>query len=49
MPNDPREIDPAVTFGIAQAGLALETRVGSGIWITRTKGLIDRISAETPA
>ena len=29
----------------ARAGLALETRVGSGIWITRTKGLIDRISA----
>jgi DNA-binding SARP family transcriptional activator len=33
----------------ARAGLALETRVGSGIWITRTKGLIDRISAEAPA
>jgi len=29
----------------AQAGLALETRVGSAIWITRTKDLIDRISA----
>jgi hypothetical protein len=29
----------------AQAGLALETRVGSGIWINRTKDLIDRISA----
>ena len=33
----------------ARAGLTLETRVGSGIWITRTKGLIDRISAEAPA
>ena len=33
----------------ARAGLALETRVGSGIWITRTKGLIERISAEAPA
>ena len=34
--------------GRAQAGLALETRVGSGTWITRTKGLIDRIGAEAP-
>jgi hypothetical protein len=25
--------------------LALETRVGSAIWITRTKDLIDRIAA----
>ena len=34
----------------ARAGLALETRVGSRIWITRTKDLIDRISeAEAPA
>jgi hypothetical protein len=32
----------------ARAGLALETRVGSGVWITRTKGLIDRISAAAP-
>ena len=29
----------------AQAGLALETRVGSAVWIARTKDLIDRISA----
>jgi len=29
----------------AQAGLALETRVGSAVWITRTKDLIDRIGA----
>jgi hypothetical protein len=29
----------------AQAGLALEARVGSAIWITRTKDLIDRIAA----
>jgi len=29
----------------AQAGLALETRVGSQIWIGRTKGLINRIGA----
>jgi hypothetical protein len=28
----------------AQAGLALETRVGSAIWIARTKDLIDRIA-----
>ncbi len=32
----------------ARAGLALETRVGSEVWITRTEGLIDRISAEPP-
>jgi hypothetical protein len=29
----------------AQAGLALETRVGSAIWIARTKNLIDQINA----
>ena len=29
----------------AQAGLALETRVGSEIWINRTKDLINRIAA----
>ena len=29
----------------AQAGLALETRVGSQIWINRTKDLINRIAA----
>jgi DNA-binding SARP family transcriptional activator len=29
----------------AQAGLALETRVGSQIWINRTNDLIDRITA----
>jgi DNA-binding SARP family transcriptional activator len=29
----------------AQAGLALETRVGSGIWIRRTKDLIGQINA----
>ena len=29
----------------AQAGLALETRVGSAIWIARTKDLIDHINA----
>jgi hypothetical protein len=29
----------------AQAGLALETRVGSQVWINRTKDLIDRIGA----
>ena len=29
----------------ARTGLALETRLGSAIWITRTKDLIDRISA----
>jgi hypothetical protein len=40
---------PGEAAGRARAGLALETRVGSGIWITRTTGLIDRISAETPA
>ena len=31
--------------GRAQAGLALETRVGSQIWINRTTGLINRIGA----
>ena len=30
----------------ARAGLALETRVGSQIWINRTKDLIGRITAE---
>ena len=35
--------------GRAQANLALETRVGSRVWITRTQGLIDRISTEAPA
>jgi DNA-binding SARP family transcriptional activator len=40
---------PGEAAGRARAGLTLETRVGSGIWITRTEGLIDRISAETPA
>ena len=30
-------------------GAALETRVGSEVWITRTKRLIDRISAQAPA
>ena len=29
----------------AQAGLALETRVGSAIWIARTKDLIERVTA----
>jgi hypothetical protein len=29
----------------AQAGLALETRVGSQIWINRTRDLIGRITA----
>jgi DNA-binding SARP family transcriptional activator len=29
----------------AQAGLALETRIGSAVWITRTKDLIDTITA----
>jgi DNA-binding CsgD family transcriptional regulator len=29
----------------ARAGLALETRVGSQMWINRTKNLIDRIAA----
>ena len=29
----------------AQAGLALETRVGSALWIARTKDLIDHITA----
>jgi hypothetical protein len=29
----------------AQAGLALETRAGSAIWIARTKDLIDQINA----
>jgi hypothetical protein len=29
----------------AEAGLALETRVGSQIWINRTKGLIEQITA----
>jgi len=29
----------------ARAGLALETRVGSEIWIRRTKDLIDQINA----
>jgi DNA-binding CsgD family transcriptional regulator/tetratricopeptide (TPR) repeat protein len=29
----------------AQAGLAMDTRIGSEIWINRTKGLIDRIAA----
>jgi hypothetical protein len=29
----------------AQAGLALETRVGSQVWINRTTDLIDRITA----
>ena len=33
----------------AQAGLALETRVGSAIWITRTKDLIDHINAAAGA
>ena len=33
----------------AQAGLALETRVGSGIWIARTKDLIERITAASGA
>lgn len=33
----------------ARAGLALETRVGSAIWITRTKDLIDRIRGHWPA
>jgi DNA-binding SARP family transcriptional activator len=29
----------------AQGGLALETRVGSGIWVARTKDLIEKIAA----
>jgi hypothetical protein len=33
----------------AQAGLALETRVGSAIWIARTKELIDQINAAPEA
>jgi len=33
----------------AQAGLALETRVGSGIWIARTKDLIEKITAASGA
>jgi hypothetical protein len=33
----------------AQAGLALETRVGSAIWIARTKDLIDEITAASGA
>jgi hypothetical protein len=33
----------------AQAGLALETRVGSRIWINRTKDLISRIGAGRPS
>jgi DNA-binding SARP family transcriptional activator len=33
----------------AQAGLALETRVGSGTWIARTKDLIERITAASGA
>ena len=35
-------LDQAAT-GRAQADLALETRVGSRVWITRTQGLIDRM------
>ncbi len=34
---------PAVAAEHARAGLALETRVGSQIWINRTNDLIDRI------
>ena len=33
----------------AQAGLALETRVGSGTWIARTKDLIEKITAASGA
>ena len=36
-------IDEAAEY--AQAGLALDTRVGSDIWINRTKDLINRIDA----
>jgi hypothetical protein len=33
----------------AQAGLALDTRVGSGMWIARTKALIEKITAASGA
>jgi DNA-binding SARP family transcriptional activator len=36
---------PDEAAALAQAGLALENRVGSQIWISRTKGLIGRITA----
>ena len=35
---------PDDAAALAQAGLALETRVGSQIWINRTKDLIGRIT-----
>ena len=36
---------PDEAAALAQAGLALETRVGSQMWINRTKDLIGRIIA----
>ena len=36
---------PGEAAALAQAGLALENRVGSQIWINRTKDLIGRITA----
>jgi hypothetical protein len=40
---------PDEAAALAQAGLALETRVGSQIWINRTKDLIGRITAAARA
>jgi hypothetical protein len=44
-PPWPSPYSPRSTADRAQAGLALETRVGSAIWIARTKDLIEKITA----